>query len=44
MDNKNIKEIKSLKEAAAIVENLKENEILSIEFERKEGCESIAKD
>lgn len=44
MDNKNIKEIKNLKEAAAIAENLKENEILSIDFERKEGCESIAKD
>lgn len=37
MDNKIIKEIKSLKEAASIAENLKENEILSIDFERKEA-------
>lgn len=34
MDNK---KIKNLKEAVAIAENLKENEILSIEFERKEA-------
>lgn len=37
MEDKNIKVIKSLKEAASIAENLKENEILSIDFERKEA-------
>lgn len=36
MEDKNIKTIKSLKEAEDIARNLKDNEILRIEFERKE--------